>query len=425
MCQLQLVSLAFELDGFAAPYAYLASEARTQMKILIAIDKDFKIDSNGIIELLNNKTNYLKFDAYSKSIKFKDSYISTPSSFKEIETKFKSYLKDYSHIFCFTEKPYDDNYFFHEHNGLSIVSSYGWSSLTSLPKTNGLVYFILAYLLLNLDTSDFRHHEETGCMFDFLWNKDGIDDGMRQAKICPTCLDRITRGMNKEDNFLLLEDIKILMNLLSNSSKWNKNILDELESNNKKTISKRKPKKPSEINIVIASPGDTHQERKVLLDALEIQFRKGNHEAHCKHRLIVHGWEDLASQNGYPQDVINKKIIQEVDFVVSLFKHKLGTPTINQVTGSVRAESGTVEELLQALDYSNDSPLGMAYFYSKAPVISLDSPDFKDIQGEWERLVKFRNSIRSKMIYKPYTESGELLKTVIDDLEKNIISFFS
>jgi hypothetical protein len=379
------------------------------MKILIAIDQELEIDSDGIIQFLKNKTNHLEFDLYSKNIEFKSSDISKPSSFEEIESQFESYLKTYSHVFCFTEKPYDDNYFFHEHHNISIFTFYGWSSLTSLPKTNGLIYFILDYLALDLDTSDFRHHEETGCIYDFLWNKDGIDDGMRQARICPNCLDRITKSLNKEDQFSTLADIKVLMNSLSNSSKWNQNVLDELQ-NNKKIISTRQSKKPGEINIVIASPGDTHQERKVLLDALEIQFRKGNHEAHCKHRLIVHGWEDLASQNGYPQDVINQKIIQEMDFVVSLFKHKLGTPTINLTTGNVRAESGTVEELLQALDYSNNGhPLGMAYFYSKAPVISLDSPDFTKMKEEWERLEKFKQSIKNKMIYKPYTDGGELL----------------
>ena len=93
--------------------------------------------------------------------------------------------------------------------------------------------------------------------------------------------------------------------------------------------------------------------------------------------LIVHGWEDLASQNGYPQDIINEKVIQNMDFVVAIFKHKLGTPTINQVTGLKRAESGTAEELLQALDTSKKNyPLGMAYFYSKAPVVSIDSSGF-------------------------------------------------
>ena len=114
-----------------------------------------------------------------------------------------------------------------------------------------------------------------------------------------------------------------------------------------------------------------------------------------------------------------------MDFVIAIFKHKLGTPTFNQTTGEQIAESGTAEELLQALDYSKkDHPLGMAYFYSKAPVISLDSVDLDKIKTEWDRLGKFKNKIRNKMIYKPFTDSKELLQTVLLDLEKNIIDYF-
>ncbi len=114
-----------------------------------------------------------------------------------------------------------------------------------------------------------------------------------------------------------------------------------------------------------------------------------------------------------------------MDFVVSLFKHKLGTPTVDQDTGATRAESGTVEELLQTLDYSNEAhPLGMTYFYSKAPNPSLDDNNFNRIQGDWNKLKNFKNTIKDKMIYKPYTDSEELLKVILIDLEKNIIDNF-
>lgn len=394
------------------------------MKILLAFDKDLDINKKGFLKFINSKTDHLRFDLYTSEIKFKEEYISKPESFNNLREDLKKEFENYDRVFCFTDKPYDDNYFFHEHNLLSIYTFYAWNELTNLPKTNGTLYFIIDYLALQVDPTGFRHQNETGCIYDFLWHKDGIDDGMRQAKICPNCLERLNEHLKDEEQFSILEDLKTLMNALSNSSKWNQDILKELNTNNKK-IKKRKSKKDKEINVVIASPGDTHSERKLLLDSLEIQFRKGNHESHCNYRIIVHGWEDLASQNGYAQDVINTKIISVMDFVIAVFKHKLGTPTFNQTTGEQIAESGTAEELLQALDYSKkDHPLGMAYFYSKAPVISLDSVDLDKIKSEWNRLGKFKKQIKSKMIYKPFTESKELLQTVLLDLEKNIIDYF-
>lgn len=393
------------------------------MKVLLIFDKDFEVKRKEICDLLNELTNYLEFHIET-DIKLPDELITKPNSFELVSSQLVNPFESYQRVFCFTNKPYDDNYFLHEHNLLSIISVYGWSYLTDLPMSNGIVYFVIYYFALVLDTSDFRHHEETGCIYDFLWSKVGIDDGMRQAKICPNCLERINNNLSSDWQICLLEDLKKLMNHLSNSSKWNENVLNGFQKNNK-VFAKRKSKKEGEINIVIASPGDTQPERKLLLDSLEIQFRRGNHESHCKKRLIVHGWEDLASQIGYPQDVINNKIINECDFVVALFKHKLGTPTYHQDTGKERAESGTAEELLQTLDKSKtDLPLGMAYFYSKAPVISIDSSDLTTIKKNWDDLEQFKKKIQNQMIYKPYTESSGLMKTILDDLEKNIIDNF-
>ena len=67
-----------------------------------------------------------------------------------------------------------------------------------------------------------------------------------------------------------------------------------------------------------------------------------------------------------------------MDIVLAVFKHKLGTPTIEIESGVVRAPSGTAEELLFALNYDNsDSPIGMTYFYSQAPSLPFNDPDFE------------------------------------------------
>lgn len=393
------------------------------MKILLAFDADLEIDKERLLKFLKEQTKYVNFELYDSELKFQEQYISEPNSFKEINKNFENKINDFDRIFCFTDKPYDDNYFFHEYKNTSIFTFYAWNELTDLPIANGILYFINGYLAHIIDPTGFRHQNETGCIYDFLWNKDGIDDGMRQAKICPNCLDRITPQLKDEEQFNVLVDLKTLMNTLSSSSKWNQDVLKKIVIDYK-IIENRKAKKVGVINVVIASPGDAHSERKLLLEKLEIQFRK-NHEDHCNHRLIVHGWEDLASQNGYPQDVINSKIISNMDIVIALFKNKLGSATYNQTTGEQRAESGTAEELLQALDYSiKDHPLGMAYFFSKAPDISVDSVHLDNIRDEWNRLKKFRDQIKNKMIYKPFTDNNELLQTVLVDLEKNITDYF-
>jgi hypothetical protein len=393
------------------------------MKILLVFDHKFPIQKENLLSFLKKNSQHIEFTLFNKGFSLNEGILTKPAAFEYTRKEIQN-ASSYDRIFVFTEKPYDDNYFFHEYNSITIFSFYAWNYLTDLPFSNGVLYFIVDYLALKIDPKDFRHKKTTGCIYDFLQNKTGVDAGMRHAGFCSKCLKRISTSLGIENHQSIFEDLKILMNLLSNSSKWNKDIL-EVKIITPKKLNKREPKSSNGVvNIVIASPGDTESERKILLDSLEVKFRRDNHEAHCGVRIFVSGWEDLASQPGYPQDTINDKIIRTSDFIVAIFKHKLGTPTISIETGNVRSESGTVEELLQGLDLDdNTHPIGMAYFYSKAPVISLDSLDKESIENDWNRLTKFKQSIQTKMIYKPYTDSNEILSLVLKDLEKNIMDY--
>lgn len=393
------------------------------MNVLILFDDKFEIDKSKLKKFLSTNCKHIKFTLFDKHFAIEEQIISKPKSFDKIQNKYSKEFESFDRVFCFTDLQYNDNFFIHEHNNLSIFSFAYWSLLTDLPKSNGLIYFIVDYFALEIDTTETRHQQTTGCIYDFLGDKRGIDAGMRQAGLCSNCLKRVTELINSDEAEGIFEDVKTLIDLISSSSKWNKDIFENI-STSTTTLSKRKAKSDEGINIVIASPGDTQQERKLLLDTLERRFRTDNHEKHCGFRILVSGWEDLASQNGYAQDVINARLIQESDFVISIFKHKLGTPTFDQTTGKQRAESGTVEELLQALDNSKlTNPIGMAYFYSTAPVVSLETPDFEKIVSEWKRLEEFKKSIANKIIYKPYTEPTELLNTILKDLEQNITTY--
>ena len=395
------------------------------MKILLVFDEKFIVDKDKLEKLVQQKTKFVEFDLYNEKFALPTELITKPKTFKYVHKHIETVRNGYDRIFCFTFRQYDDNFFFHEYRNISIFSFHAWNYLTDLPISNGILYFIIDYLALEINHVDFRHHETTGCIYDFLRDKRGIDDGMRQARFCSNCLERISDTLTSENDFKIFDDLKLLMNLLSEASRWNKDILvtEKTKINSNSTL-KRKPKNTDGIKIVIASPGDTSAERKSLLDSLEVKFRRDGHESHCGFRIMVNGWEDLASQPGYPQDLINKKIIAESDFVIAVFRHKLGTPTKDTVSGKKRADSGTVEELLQTLDSAKDNhPIGMAYFYSHAPLVSLENPDKVNIEKEWVRLSEFKEIIKEKMIYKPYTENNDLITTVLKDLEKNIIDY--
>jgi len=207
---------------------------------------------------------------------------------------------------------------------------------------------------------------------------------------------------------------------LSNFKEIKINLPTIQEKENSNTICKRNPKnKNKTIVIAIASPANTI-DREKLISSLERNFRDKGHEARCGFRLIVKGFEDLASQPGEPQLTINEKIIIKSDFVVAIFKHHLGTPTL-------RAESGTVEELLQGLDKSkSEMPLGLAYFNTKPPKSNFSDIDkAKFTLEQWEKVLEFKKSISGKMLWGKWTNQSDIESIILSDIEKNIIEYFS
>jgi hypothetical protein len=190
-----------------------------------------------------------------------------------------------------------------------------------------------------------------------------------------------------------------------------------------------KPKQTTlkEIRVLIASPGDVVRERELLLDKLETKFRREHLEERCGARLIIDGWEVIPSQSGYAQDIIHSDLVSKANIILAVFRHRLGSPTIDLKTGKDRAPSGTAEELLYAIRNKDIAkpPLGMAYFYAQAPVLSLDSMDFDQTKKDWERLKEFRNEIKNEILFKPYSIEEEILDIVAKDLCANIIKYFS
>ncbi|MCP4631786.1 MAG: hypothetical protein GY855_02590 [candidate division Zixibacteria bacterium] len=403
------------------------------LNILVNKESDLKVDIEKIVENMNAFCQGINFSISQNEFYLDNEILYHPASLKKLDIKLLEEIQNYDRAFLFTRKAYIDNYFIHKHKKISMISFFGWNQLTDLSLNNGAVYFIIDILALILDNS-FRHEKTTGCVYDFLWDKRGVDDGMRQAYICQDCLSRISKLKLNSSKQSVFDCIRKVMNDLSSASKWNMDIIDYWESQlpkqnpiveNASIFTKKKVKKENEIHVLIASPSDTVIERQHLLDHLEREFRL-KHESNCNHRLIVHGWEDLPTQTGHTQTLINEYLTKNVDIIIAIFKHRLGSPVKDPVSNEVRADAGTVEEILYAIDNKEiaNPPLGMIYFHSTAPSPSFDSADYKDIYEQWEKLKKFKKSIEQKILYKSYTTSEDLFNIAGSDLALNIENYF-
>ncbi len=176
-------------------------------------------------------------------------------------------------------------------------------------------------------------------------------------------------------------------------------------------------KKIKEINVFVASPSDVQKERQIILEKLETHFRRQKYEELTGTRIIVNGWEELPSQTGKPQDIINKSLVNNAHIIIAVIRHKLGTPVIDKTTNTQRSLSGTVEEITFAIQRQqvNELPLGMIYFYKEPP--STNQPE---IENEYKQVEEFRNYIQNEMLFKYYTNEEDLLDLICKDLSDNI-----
>lgn len=215
-------------------------------EITLFTEGNLPVDVDAIVSHLNRLCKYTKFKKGRSALQFQDVTIAHPESYHNLDTAIvKETQKDLFAILL-TAKPYDNNYFFMTLGNLMILSFSGWRYLTGLSMNNGLVYFIADMLALELDDS-YRHQDVTGCVYDFTWDKTGVDIGMRLASICPRCLTRIsTKKLSRVQNEIL-KDLRKILDDLGSASKWNQDIIDYWEEQASEKKGEAKPEEASKI----------------------------------------------------------------------------------------------------------------------------------------------------------------------------------
>ena len=186
------------------------------------------IDLPLIVESLNSICSYFVFELHPRELHISNKVI-TPDTYDDLNLG----LDDDTNFFMiFTDKQYDNNYFFSSESDVVITSFFAWEHLTTLSKNNGAVYFIATVLALGID-NDFQHtldgDSKPECIYDFLVNKTGIDSSMRASFICTECNERINDKIKDKTDCSAFEDIKGILNELGNASKWDEDFISRWE----------------------------------------------------------------------------------------------------------------------------------------------------------------------------------------------------
>lgn len=194
------------------------------MRVTLWKDREIPIDISGIARELEQLTRHIEFAAPGEDLTLATP-IKWPNSYESLPEAFLDHVQDDYMALIFTERPYDNNYFFQGWRNLVVVSLFGWDFLTNLSKSNGIVLFIAELLELDVDSS-VRHQGITGCLNDFKGDKRAVDAGMRYAGLCPSCLQRIRRLKLDRRQKQILADLRPILRDLRDASMWEQDLIE-------------------------------------------------------------------------------------------------------------------------------------------------------------------------------------------------------
>lgn len=194
------------------------------MQIRLFKDDTIDLRLDEIVANLNRLAPGFKFTLGQAPFSVHGRFVIAPSTYGKLNKRIDEETRDDDEVYLFTEKPYDNNFFWESDDKKVIVSLAGWDYLTSLSRNNGAVYFICALLIRDLDVGG-SHDTNTGCINDFWWDKTGVDAGMRCAFVCEKCLRKFDKKASAKQKELL-GHIRVVLDELSAASRANLDVCD-------------------------------------------------------------------------------------------------------------------------------------------------------------------------------------------------------
>lgn len=153
-------------------------------------------------------------------------------------------------------------------------------------------------------------------------------------------------------------------------------------------------------NVLIASPGDLTEERKIVREAIN-EWNTKNAERFST-VFLPKMWEinSIPEVGERPQAILNKQLISTSDVMIAMFWSRIGSPTGEH-------ESGTIEEIEQFV--SAHKPVALYFSRQKIDIWTADLDQLK-------RLEHYRKQISSTALYHEFADGNELRNKILDFL---------
>jgi hypothetical protein len=194
------------------------------MKISYYQDDTLELKLEALVRGLNELSAGVTFTAGEEKLHIPGTVISQPESYKTLRLP-DEIPTGRDLAFVATTKRYDNNYFYEYSGRIGIFSFADWGRLTTLPMVNGVVYFTCQILSDELNLGE-SHDDTTGCLNDFLWDKTGVDVGMRSAFLCPKCRSQFVSRVRGEEEKQIFSTLEALLDQVCLASRTGSSLLD-------------------------------------------------------------------------------------------------------------------------------------------------------------------------------------------------------
>ncbi|HFD31862.1 MAG TPA: DUF4062 domain-containing protein, partial [Gammaproteobacteria bacterium] len=168
-----------------------------------------------------------------------------------------------------------------------------------------------------------------------------------------------------------------------------------------------------EISIFLSSPGDVREERKAVEEIISSLNKVLGQNLDISIKL--ERWENLPSGVGNAQELINSRL-NTYDIFLGIMAERFGSPT-------KKSESGTQEEFEAAYHlWKTNSSVSEILFYFRTPQ---EVPKTPNDAEQLLKVLKFKEGLSTKLMYKSYDLKDDFKSLLRDDLETTIRSILS
>ncbi len=141
------------------------------------------------IKILNNVQDYFQF-----VLKMNEEDVSKNEKINWNDFREKCTIFTDNYVICIVQKAFNDNWFLHQNNKCSIITTNGWEETYAPPSLIAFLIYeiaqaIIGFILgMNEDRLlKLRHTRTVGCIYDFCKKKSEIKYGMAIGTICSRC----------------------------------------------------------------------------------------------------------------------------------------------------------------------------------------------------------------------------------------------